>query len=276
MRDMAFTCLLPVWAGDDARQFLQAVLSLVRNTSPPAHIVLCEDGELPAPLEAAAAAVARKFKAIRSRNPGPRGLHANLNQGARLVATPWICRADADDINLPNRLAAQAAFLEAHPEVSVLGGDITEFWPDGATRVKSTPQRHDDIVRYARFRNPINHMTAVFSHDAFRACGGYPAIDFKEDYALWLTMIRNGYRLANLGESLVRARLGTTFYERRAGWRNLRSEWALFRIKRLIPGIGLAPAAMALVARSGALADVGLSRAAYETVLRRRESEDLG
>lgn len=269
MTDRAFTCLLPVWAGDDARQFLRAVFSLVRNTAPPAHIILCEDGELPPPLEAAAAAVARKFGAVRARNPGPRGLHANLNHGAALVATPWICRADADDINLPHRLETQAAFLSAHPEVSALGGDIIEFWPDGATQTKAMPTGHDDIVRYARYRNPINHMTAVFSTEVFTACGGYPAIPFKEDYALWLTMIARGYRLANVGRPLVRARLGSDFYRRRAGLHNLSSEWRLFAIKRATPGIGLLPAAAALVARAGALAAGGGARAVYRHALGR-------
>ncbi len=138
--------------------------------------------------------------------------------------------------NLPERFEAQIRFLQSRPDIAAVGSALVEFWPDGRTRVKSMPLEDEEIVRWARYRNPINHMTAFFLTDAFFDCGGYPDIPMKEDYGLWLRMIARGHRLANLAEPLVRARLGASFYRRRSGLRNIASEYALFRIKREAPG----------------------------------------
>lgn len=264
-----FTCLLPVHGLDDPGCFAAALASVAQGTVAPSEILLCQDGPLPTALAAAVEAGAARFGARVVRNSGPKGLHHNLNHAAAAVGTPWMCRADADDINLPGRFAAQLAFLRAHPEVDVLGGAILEFWPDGRTREKALPTTHDGILRWARFRSPINHMTAFFRTRVFRDVGGYPDIPRKEDYGLWVRMIEGGYRFANLKQPLVRARLGADFYARRSGFDNIASEWALFRLKRRVTGIGGAVAALALVARCLALTAEGPARLVYETVLRR-------
>jgi glycosyltransferase involved in cell wall biosynthesis len=267
--DVAFTCLIPVWAADDPAFFTAAMDSLAASTLRPSDVVVCQDGPLPPDL---AAAVTAGVDALGGRlvvNPGPRGLQHNLNHGMTAVRTPWVARFDADDLNLPDRFAAQVAFVRAHPEVAAVGGDIVEFWPDGRSRRKSMPRTHEAILRFARWRNPINHMTAFFRLDAFIAAGGYPDIPLKEDYALWLALLARGERLANLPGELVRARLGEGFHRRRSGLRNLKSEMAIYRLKRTVPGVGAPAAAAALIARSAALAVTGPARLAYEWGLRR-------
>jgi hypothetical protein len=267
--EIAFTCLTPVWAGDEPETFKAAMDSLAASSLAPSEILICQDGPLPPALEAVAAAAVRDLGARLCVNPGMRGLHHNLNHAMAAVATPYVARFDADDLNLPDRFEVQTAYARAHPEVAAFGGGIVEFWPDGRSRQKTAPLTHDAIVRFARWRNPINHMTAFFRTDAFAAAGGYPRIPLKEDYGLWLAMLAQGARLGNIDRPLVRARLDRGFYDRRAGLKNLSSEWALYRLKRRTPGIG-APAAMAaLLARSAALAGAGPARLIYEWGLRR-------
>lgn len=264
----AFTCLLPVHAGDDAGHFEVAMASVFANTLAPAEILICQDGAVAPPLAGAIEGGLRRGARL-VRNPGPRGLHHNLNHAMGEVRTPWVCRADADDVNLPARFEAQMEFLARHPEVAALGAGIVEFWPDGRERRKAMALTHQAIARRARYRNPINHMTAFFRADAFLACGGYPAIAGKEDYGLWLRMIDRGYRLANLDEVLVRARLGGDFHGRRSGLGNLASEFALFKLKRGMRGLGGPTAAAALIARACVLAFAAPTRWAYEGLLRR-------
>ncbi len=264
----AFTCLLPVWAGDDAAHFRDALASVATGPLTPARILICQDGDLPPALAAAVAEGVDQFAAEICRNPGPTGLHHNLNHAAGQVDTPWIARADADDVNQPERFAAQFSYLKAHPDVSIISGAIEEFWPDGRTRLRTLPTDHDAIIRWARFRSPINHMTALFRTDLFRACGGYPDVPQKEDYALWIKMIARGARFANLPQSLARARLGSDFYRRRAGFRNLASEWAIFQLKRRTPQL-VGWAAATWIARSLALSVRWPAHLIYEVLLRR-------
>jgi hypothetical protein len=255
-----FTCLLPVHAGDDAALFSQAFASVAANGLPPTAILVCQDGPLPPTLARAVADAGAEIVL----NPGPKGLHHNLNHALTRVTTPWLCRADADDLNLPDRFERQAAFLADRPNVSVLGGAIAEIGPDGARHLKTMPLTHAAIARRAHWRNPINHMTAFMRAQAVRACGGYPAIDRKEDYGLWLAMLARGARLANLPDVLVEARVGAAFHARRAGLHNLASEYALYRLRHETPG-----AALVHLARAIALSSPTIARGAYLGVLRR-------
>ena len=257
---MKFTCLLPVHDGDDADLFRQAHASILANTLLPTRILICQDGVLPPLLQRAVAETGESIV----ENPGRKGLHHNLNHALARVATPWICRADADDINLPNRFTRQITFLADHPEVSVLGGAIEEVSPGCASHFKSMPLTHAAISARARWRNPVNHMTAFVRTQPLRDAGGYPAIPCKEDYGLWLAMLARGHRFANLPDVLVRARLGAGFHDRRAGLHNLASEFALYRLQPRSPG-----AALVHLARAAALASRTIARGAYLGVLRR-------
>ncbi len=265
---LAFTCVVPVHAGDDPAHFRAAMDSIAASSLRPAQVLIAQDGDLPAPL-AALVEDCRARGARVTRSPGPKGLQHNLNHAMSQITTPWIARADADDINRRDRFAQQTRFLEENPTIAVLGGGIVEFWPDGRSRAKMMPLTHEAIVRWARWRNPINHMTAFVRADAFAACGGYPDLTIKEDYGLWLGMIQRGYLLANLATPLVEARLGADFYRRRSGARNLSSELGLFRIKRRIRRIGWWRAWLAMIARAAILTAAGPSRLVYERILRR-------
>ena len=265
---VAFTCVVPVWRGDDPAAFAAAMESLDASTLRPDVVLIAEDGALPAPLRAAVERAAAVCKARRVVNDGAPGLHHNLNRAMATVETPYVARFDADDLNLPGRFASQVAFAAAHADVAAFGGAILEFAPDGRTRRKAAPQTHEAILRLAAWRNPINHMTAFVRRDAFLAAGGYPDIPGKEDYGLWLAMLARGERLANLPQVLVHARLGADFHRRRAGLGNLASERALHRLKRAAPQLDTRASVLALVARSAALALPGPARLAYR-VLRR-------
>ena len=266
---LAFTCVIPVWAGDSAAAFGQALDSLTASGRAPDEILICQDGPLPAALADLVSGAGARLGARVTVNPGPRGLQHNLNHAMAEVRTPYAARFDADDINLPDRFALQVEYAAAHPDIAALGGTIVEFAPDGATRRKTMPLTHEAIVRYAAWRNPINHMTAFLRLDAFRAVGGYPDIRRKEDYGLWLRMLAAGARLANLPDDLVRARLGEGLHHRRAGLGNLASEWAIYGLKRRTPDLNAGAAAAALLARSATLALRGATRLAYDGVLRR-------
>jgi Glycosyl transferase family 2 len=266
--DLAFTCLVPVWGGDDPAAFEAAMDSLAASLLSPDAIVIAQDGPLPAPLLAAVERAADVLGARRVVTPKARGLHHNLNHAMETVATPYVARFDADDINLPDRFTAQVAFARLHPRLAAFGGAIVEFSPEGRVRRKTAPTTHEAIVRFAAWRNPINHMTAFFRRDAFLSAGGYPDIPLKEDYGLWLAMLARGERLANLPQVLVHARLGRDFHRRRAGPNNLASEWALHRLKRAVPGVDPRVSAAALVARSAALALPGPARLAYWSLRR--------
>ena len=94
------------------------------------------------------------------------------------------------------------------------------------------PCDNDTIRRFARRRNPFNHMTVAYRKQAVLAAGGYHHHLYMEDYNLWLRMLAAGARAANLPETLVLARTGAAMLRRRRGRAYVASEWRLYRLKR--------------------------------------------
>lgn len=268
MSPFAFTCLLPVWAGDAPDAFLRAARSVEQSALAPDEIVICQDGRLPPGLQRAVEDLLLNPRWRLTVNDGPAGLHHNLNRAALTVRTPWLARMDADDVSRPGRFAAQVRFLAANPQVDVVGGSIVEVAEDGSRRRRVTPLTHDQIVRRARWRSPMNHMTVFIRRDAFLAAGGYPNIPRKEDYALWLRMIAAGAVFANLPDDLVEARLGPDFARRRAGLASARSEYRLYALRRRLRWAGGLFDAAVFLARTAALSSSAPAALLYRTVLR--------
>lgn len=158
------------------------------------------------------------------------GLGEALRVGSELCTGDYILRMDSDDVSDSHRFEKQIAYVEAHPEIDVLGTDIAEFDQDPNEpykRVRACPIEHDAIVQMGKRRNPMNHVTVCIKKSALIKCGGYKTLLLLEDYYLWLNMIVSGCRFANLHETLVYVRVGNGFSSKRgskeriAGWRVL-------------------------------------------------------
>jgi glycosyltransferase involved in cell wall biosynthesis len=61
------------------------------------------------------------------------GLPIRLNQGVELAKGRFIARMDADDISFPERFEKQVAYLQAHPEVDLVGCRTVVFRDHGET-----------------------------------------------------------------------------------------------------------------------------------------------
>jgi len=155
------------------------------------------------------------------------GLGTALNKGLAHCRYEWVARMDSDDIAMPERFETQISFLENHPEVDVLGSSILEFDSDTKMTIgeRRLPSGHDEIVQYAKLRNPINHMTVIFRKSAIESAGSYLPMNGFEDYYLWVRLLQKGCRFANLDEVLVEARAGDEMILRRHGWSYVKNEW---------------------------------------------------
>lgn len=140
------------------------------------------------------------------------GLAASLNLGLSMARAPLIARFDADDICLPHRLERQVAFLDAHPEVGVLGGGLEIFTAeDGTIAVRDYPVDPRVIERRFQTTTPIAHPTVMMRKSVVDCFGGYdPSFRFAEDLDLWLRLLNRDVRFANLPEVLVRYRQQST------------------------------------------------------------------
>ena len=138
---------------------------------------------------------------LRSRNNENIGLTRSLNKGLAMARGEYIARMDADDISLPERLAAQVAFLDEHPEIGVLGSAVQVIDARGSLiRVLRYPTTHEFFLWSLCFYSPIAHPTVVFRRTAVEHVGGYDdALLAGQDRDLW-QRLSTAARFANLPE----------------------------------------------------------------------------
>lgn len=137
---------------------------------------------------------------VRLVRTGASGLAEALNIGIELAETELLARADADDIVLPGRFAAQLAAFREAPELVVCGTQIKRFThdPTRSVSVTSHPADHDAIVRgLLEGRHVMTHASVVFRRDVARRVGGYWSHGVSEDWDFFLRMSVHG-ELRNL------------------------------------------------------------------------------
>jgi len=138
----------------------------------------------------------------------PLSLGLSLARMVEVAGTELCARIDADDINEPERLARQVAYLQAHPQVGVVGAAIEFIDEQGRMMPGAWDQPLTDAeIRWRlRWKNSLNHPTVLFRRSIVLAAGNYRDCMPYEDYDLWF---RVGLlaELANLPEKLVRYRL---------------------------------------------------------------------
>lgn len=142
-------------------------------------------------------------RVIVKRNSMNMGLAATLNKAARMSRANYLARMDADDISLPHRLEKQMAFLEAHPEVVVVGSSFYKIDENGKVlEIVKVPCRSKEIYEVLWSRNCLAHGTVVMRKDVFFRYGGYDeSYSCAQDYELWLRLAQSE-KLANIEEPL--------------------------------------------------------------------------
>jgi glycosyltransferase involved in cell wall biosynthesis len=138
------------------------------------------------------------------------GIAGNRNKGVSLATGKYLVWQDADDISMPKRLEKQYRFMEAHPDVGIVGGQIELFRGQKALGVRKYPL-DDAALRRCIFRySPIAQPAAMVRLDALREAGEYnlrfpPAEDIDMTFR-----IGEHYDLANIEEVVVRYRESET------------------------------------------------------------------
>ena len=99
---------------------------------------------------------------------------------------------DADDVARPERLARQVAFLDASPEVALVGAQVAFIDATGALTGERNhfPTAPKAVAAALATRGcVIRHPTIVARKPALVAAGGYRgACERAEDYDLWLRL----------------------------------------------------------------------------------------
>jgi len=218
-------------AFNEEQNIAEALDSVRAQTFVDWELIVVDDGSTDATAE-----VVRRYAEKDSRirlivNETNLQLSASLNKGIGTARADIIARADADDINLPERLAKQYGFLEAHREIDVLGtGAYLLDASGGRVNSVSHPLTHDELSALPFLKIQFFHPSVMIRRRFFDKAGLYdPRYPNAEDKEMWLRGLAAGCCYANLAEPLIE--YSTDGFVK--SWRSIfRHGFSLFRIAR--------------------------------------------
>lgn len=224
-----FSVIISVYKNDKP-EFVRMALDsmLISQTVKPTEIVLVQDGSVPDGIVDLLAEYETKYVDMINiiRLKQNKGLGNALQLGVQNAHYDLVARMDSDDICLSDRFERQLRYMESHPEVDIVGGQMTEFVdsPDNIVGARVVPLGNEAIRAYMKSRCAFNHMTVMFRKEAVQRAGNYQDWFWNEDYYLWIRMMIANCKFANVPEVLVNARSGADQYARRGGKKYYESE----------------------------------------------------
>jgi len=218
---MKFSVLLSIYHKEKPDYFDRCMRSIWEEQSvQPDEIVLVQDG----PLTESLYHVIEKWKKVLHRSlvviklKENAGLGKALNIGLKQCRYDLVARMDTDDISLPDRFETQLKMFETN-NIDICSAWVGEFHDNESEIVsyRKVPQNHNEIIHFAKKRNPINHPAVMYKKSKVLEAGGYKTMTGFEDYYLWARMILSGARFYNIQKPLVNMQTGESQLQRRRG-----------------------------------------------------------
>ena len=183
-----YSVLMSVYQQDNPCFFRTAIESMLNQTVPANDFVLVCDGPLTPELNAVIHEMSLQNKNLFQvlRLETNMGLGNALNIGLTACRNNLVARMDSDDISLPDRCELQLKAFQDNPELALCSGMIAEFetTPSQIKSVRHVPLTHDEIIRFSKKRNPMNHMAVMYRKNAVLSSGSYIEVSLAEDYYL--------------------------------------------------------------------------------------------
>ncbi|MEV4883007.1 glycosyltransferase [Chitinophaga ginsengisegetis] len=230
---LEFSVLMPVYIKENPEFLKLAIQSLLEQTVLPSEIVIVEDGPLTDELHNIINDYVNGYPGMFNiiRLPENHGMGYAMDTGLKQCKYDYVARMDSDDIAIKDRFKIQTTFLRDHPEIDLVGGYIEEFSivPGDLNRFRKVPVSQPEILTFAKYRNPVNHMTVMLRKQKALKAGSYWHKRVLEDYHLWYKMLISGCKFHNIPEILVHARVGNNMVGRRKGMKYIKEELDFFR-----------------------------------------------
>lgn len=201
---MKVSALIPVY--NKAAFVREAVDSLLHGTFRDLEVICVDDKSTDDSLAMLRTISDARLRIIElEENRGPAGA---ANAGLDACTGEYIVRLDADDIAVPDRVAMQVAFMDAHPEVGASGGQVQLF---GEREEPWTfPLGADACAAQVLFGVPLSQgasimRRSVLNEHALRYDPQWPRVG--EDWLFWVRMSMVT-RFANLDRTVINYRRG--------------------------------------------------------------------
>ena len=179
----------------------EAMGSILGQTLTDLELIVVDDGSTDSSPEVVRGFTDPRVRYVRNeRNLGHAG---SLNRGVALARGRYLAIMDSDDISLPERLARQVDFLDAHPDVAMCGSWVETF--GARMELRRFPTEPAVLAASLLLSCPFSMPTVMLRREAMLPEGFDPR-GLAFDYAYWVE-VANRAPVANLPEVLLKYRL---------------------------------------------------------------------
>lgn len=218
---MQISVLMSVYKSENPAYMDRALRSVWDDqTLKPDEIVLVQDGALGDELNDVITQWKTRLgaKLVTLRNETNLGLTKSLNKGLQHAKGKFIARMDSDDVSCPKRFESQVNYLNAHPEITIVGGSLQEFDAENeCLNIRHYPQTPEEVKRYIYKASPLAHPTVMMRREMFDNGLKYDErFRMSQDIALWYDALCAGYQIGNLDEVTICFRRDGDVFKRRS------------------------------------------------------------
>src|SRR5580704_15894010 len=151
--------LMPAY--NTERYILQSVQSVLGQTFEDFELLVIDDCSTDATAKILSSIDDRRLRVLR--NERNLGVVGSLNHGMGQARGRYIARIDADDLCLPTRFAKQKTYLDLHPDVVMVGTEMSVLDGGQVRRSRLPPDPDPMILRWQFYiSNPVGHPSMMF------------------------------------------------------------------------------------------------------------------
>ena len=176
---------------NEATEIVATLESVFAQTMSDLECIVVDDGSTDDTVETVERAFAKepRLRLVVQAEQG--GLTRALVAGVGAASGTWMARIDAGDTWHPEKLARQLDFLQAHPNVGIVGCATEETnQQTGQVSIRRKLETAAVIQQNIWNACPFIHPTIVARLDLVRQCGGYdPAYPCSQDYDLYFRLL---------------------------------------------------------------------------------------
>ena len=196
----AISVIMPVYNGE--AYVGKAIESILSQTFTDFEFLIIDNASADRTSEVIAAFKDPRIRIIK--NPVNLGLIGSLNVGLQVARGKYVARMDHDDIAYPERFQKEYDFLDAHPEITIVGTWSTLINPEGKEMKDHRNALRSNVIKYELlWGNSLTHPSLLMRRKEIVELGGYdPLWVHTEDFNLYSRAIKK-YKLANIPEPLL-------------------------------------------------------------------------
>lgn len=185
-----------------------AIESILNQTFADFELIIVDDRSTDSSWEIVQKYAKQDKRIVALRNDVNLGGCRTLIKGLEYCTGKYYARLDNDDWSYPDRLEKQFSFLEAHPDVGIVGGTMEIINESGQVTGKRKYNLFDSEIRKNIFRySPFSHPLVMIRKSILDKVGGYnPEYAPADDYEMYFRIGKES-KFANLEDVILQYRM---------------------------------------------------------------------